>query len=351
MKAVRTTLDAAGRSSVAIRAELGCASPWIVVPGAWSDVELERAAAILAVAKKTCAGSNCLAAQVVLLPTEWPHKETFLAYLKKELGARADVPNYYPGAPERVAKMCAAYRAHGDARCEVMFAPPMHAPQENDIVDRSPLPPAPFDPVALLHCGTPGASGFEPLAITTEAFGPALAVVELPGGAEDATEYMSRTAVPFANEQVMGTLVGALLSPGSFTALDTVLGSLHYGSIVLNCQSHLGYSVMCKGGVWGAHSSDTEMRSGTGYLGNSYKLPGLVKAVTVGPPLATAKPEPSALPPPLVFDALHAAIVRSKGGAGAFGRVMRLLFVRAVQSPIRMLYCTDATTPRFGACV
>jgi hypothetical protein len=73
MKAVRTTLDAAGRSSVAIRAELGCASPWIVVPGAWSDVELERAAAILAVAKKTCAGSNCLAAQVTQLRSHTSH--------------------------------------------------------------------------------------------------------------------------------------------------------------------------------------------------------------------------------------------------------------------------------------
>ena len=76
--AVRRTLDAAGKTDVAISSELGCVTPWLVAGGAWTAKELTRAARNVVAAKKANGGSNCLSPQVLVVSKEWPQREAFL---------------------------------------------------------------------------------------------------------------------------------------------------------------------------------------------------------------------------------------------------------------------------------
>ena len=66
----------------------------------------------------------------------------------------------------------------------------------------------------MLECGTPGEEGFEGAALAAEAFCPALAVVELAGGADGDVDWAAREAAPFCNsEQVVGSLSCTILAP------------------------------------------------------------------------------------------------------------------------------------------
>ena len=217
-RAVRRTLDRAGRADVSVRAELGCVSPWIVAPGQWSDVELDRAAELIAAAKKTNAGSNCLAAQLLVISRDWEHKEAFVAKLKAALSSIPDVPNYYPGAPERLAKLRALYDQKGDGRCEEIVAPRAQQLGAGEVGGGE----RPYSHVALLMCGVAHRAPsydptFEGSALGEEAFCPALAMVELPSekppsekpggeGGGKAADYVMKVAIPFVNGQVTSPL-------------------------------------------------------------------------------------------------------------------------------------------------
>lgn len=135
----------------------------------------------------------------------------------------------------------------------------------------------------------------------------------------------------------MGSLVCALLAPSSFEAIEPSVKMLNYGAVCVNTLPYMAYSIMTKGGVWGAHPTDSAMRSGTGYIGNIFQLPGVTKSVTYGPALATASPQPVQLPPAVLFDALHAGIVASTSKAAAAANVTTLLVLRFLAMMARSL--------------
>ena len=56
--------------------ELGGVGPTIVVPGPWTDADIEFQAEHILTMKLHNAGSNCVAAQVLVLPREWAGKRT-----------------------------------------------------------------------------------------------------------------------------------------------------------------------------------------------------------------------------------------------------------------------------------
>jgi acyl-CoA reductase-like NAD-dependent aldehyde dehydrogenase len=57
-----------------ISAELGGISPFIVVPGEWSEADIRFQAEHLATSKLNDAGHNCIATQVLVLSEDWPHR-------------------------------------------------------------------------------------------------------------------------------------------------------------------------------------------------------------------------------------------------------------------------------------
>ena len=304
--AVRATLDGAGKRDVAISAELGCATPWIITPGEWTDVELTNAAKALVAAKKANGGSNCLSPQAVLLADLWPQKEAFLAKVTAELQSQKTFKAYYPGAPER-----------RDAMLERYGQPPLGATSSE---------------VALLDVGVLESDRWDDAALREEVFGPLLAVAFLPGGQRAAGSWLLERAVPFANSDAMlGSLSCTLLSPATLdpTFVDATLDQLNYGSVAHNCWSVFGYTSMCNGGTWGAHPTDVDGRSGAGIIGNVYGVPGAVKTVVRSGTMAKPAVDLSKPPPPIVFDALHAALIKHQG-SDALKAALNLLLRRGL---------------------
>lgn len=352
-RSVRRALDQAGRAEVSITAELGCATPVLVVPGEWTDLELRKGAGLVAASKKGNAGCNCLAAQVVVLPAQWPQKGAFVAALKQELARFPDAPTYYPGAAERLASVSATYARRGTGGCTEVVAPPADTMADDAL---------PCCHVQLLECGVAGEEGFEARALKEELFCPGLALVELPGGGADAQplKYVAGTAAPFVNDEVMGSLSCILLAPALFghTAVEQAISLLNYGSVCTNAPTFFGYTFMLNGGVWGAHATDAEMRSGTGVMGNHYGFSGVQKAVVFGPPLEKAM-DLATLPPAIVFDAIHAATVLGDGPTSALLKVSSLLATRLLENCARVLTTPLVALgfrrlawqrPRYGAC-
>ena len=81
--------------------ELGCVTPWIILPAFFSDTELQHQAAHLAtviVANNSC---NCNAPKAVLMSSKWDQREKFIHLVKSALRQMpAGVP-YYPGTIQR----------------------------------------------------------------------------------------------------------------------------------------------------------------------------------------------------------------------------------------------------------
>jgi len=305
-KAVRDTLreahpDTLSESDIRqmVTSELGAVTPCILMPGTYTETELVHAARLIAFAKKTNGGCNCLAANAVIMAKDWEQKDEFRRYLVEELKRSPDIPAYYPGSRERKKKLQEPYEK-----------------ERARLVESSCTDGKPEDAVVLLECGTPGTADYENSALLQEAFGPVLALVELPGGkhSDDTPEdYITKVVAPFVNdkENIYGSLSCLLLLPGNLSdtsKLDSMVSSLHYGTVAINCPSLIGYISMTQGAVWGAHIRDHSWQSGHGYVGNAYGLPAVDKTVCYGTPLSSNQAFDGASPPPaVILDALHAA--------------------------------------------
>ena len=85
-----------------VGAELGCVTPYIIVPGPWSDADLDYHAESVATGLTHNAGHNCTKAEVVVTDRGWPLREKFLAALRCRLAAVPCRVAYYPGSDRRL---------------------------------------------------------------------------------------------------------------------------------------------------------------------------------------------------------------------------------------------------------
>ncbi|MEU6665846.1 aldehyde dehydrogenase family protein [Streptomyces sp. NPDC046727] len=252
-----------------VTSELGGVSPTIVLPGDWSEADLRYQADHIATQRLHNGGYNCVASQVVVIASDWPQKERFLAHLRRSLSAAPARPAYYPGSDDRVAH---ALRAYPDAE----------RVGEGRVLIRN------LDPLA------PGP------ALTTEYFAPVLGVLELPG---DARLFLD-DAVRTANESFTGTLgVNLVAHPRTIAALgpalDQAVARLRYGTVALNAWTGVGY--LTATASWGAFPGHTldDVQSGIGVVHNALLLDGPERTVVRGP----FRPAPRAL--------LHGQLVMS----------------------------------------
>ena len=265
-----------------VTSELGGISPCIVVPGDWSEPDLEFQAESVASQKMHNGGFNCIASQVLVLPQAWDQRGAFLGAVRDALAGLPDRPAYYPGADDRRQRLADAYPSAEDVG-------PTGA--------RTLVPDVPPEP------GEP--------AFQDEVFGPALAVTSLPGGgaAEDPGDWLER-AVAWCNETLAGTLgATVLIHPRTRRQLgdrfEDILGRLRYGTIGVNIWSGAGFLVAQ--GAWGAfpgHARD-DIQSGTGVVHNAWLFDRPQKTVISGPfapfPRSLLLGETHTAPKPLWF--------------------------------------------------
>jgi acyl-CoA reductase-like NAD-dependent aldehyde dehydrogenase len=251
-----------------ITSELGAVTPCIVVPGAWTEAELDYQARHVASMVAHNASFNCNACKVVVTARGWRQREDFLARVERELAAAPQRRAYYPGAQERYSAFLAKYPA----------AKPLGAPRTPTVVPWTVLP------------DVPAADG--EYALTNEAFCGVLAEVTL--DAHEPGEFLE-AATRFANEQCWGTLSCMILirpeeQRRHAASFEKALSELRYGGIAVNAWAGLVYALVTT--TWGAfpeHPLD-DIRSGRGVVHNALLLDHPQKSVVRAPFIARPIP-------------------------------------------------------------
>jgi acyl-CoA reductase-like NAD-dependent aldehyde dehydrogenase len=240
-----------------ITSELGGVAPVIVVPGQWSPADLRFQARHVATQRLHNAGSNCIAAQIVIVSSDWDQKGAFLAELRRALAGAYERPAWYPGSEDRVR----------DAR--------ERHPAGAEAVGGA--------PARTLLTGLDLHDGAE-TAFETEYFAPVLGVTELPGTGED----FLAAAVTAANDRLGGTLgANLIIHPATRRALgeafERQVAALRYGTIGINAWTGVGY--LTADATWGAFPGHTldDVQSGIGVVHNALLLDDPERTVVEGP--------------------------------------------------------------------
>jgi aldehyde dehydrogenase (NAD(P)+) len=238
-----------------ITSELGGVSPTIVLPGAWSKADLTFQAEHAVTQRLHNGGYNCVASQVLVLSSDWPQKDEFLAEVRSALTRAPGRSAYYPGSDQRVAQALKAFpsaeRFGTDQGRVLAFAPDEAARKE------------------LLN---------------TEFFAPVLGVIELPG---TGTDFLT-AAVATANDDFTGTLgVNLIAHPRTLKqlgpAFESAVAALRYGTVAINAWTAVGF--LTATATWGAFPGHTldDVQSGIGVVHNALLLESPERTVVRGP--------------------------------------------------------------------
>lgn len=241
-----------------ISSELGAVSPVIVVPGPWSEADMQFQAENITTMKFHNGGFNCIAAQTVIVSEDWPLKDRFMAILEDTMKSVAARMPYYPGA---------------DARCRHV----LEAHPDAVLID-----PADSDAPRLLlkNLSPEGDMAFE-----EEFFAGVLAHTELPG--KSAAQFL-RNAVDFANDKLWGTLgANVILHPTTVkelgSQLEDFVADLRYGAVGVNMWSAAAYMIsQCTWGGFPGYTLDN-IQSGQGVVHNTFLFDKPQKSVVYGP--------------------------------------------------------------------
>ncbi|WP_067702575.1 aldehyde dehydrogenase family protein [Nocardia jejuensis] len=237
-----------------ITSELGGVSPTIVLPGTWSRADIRYQAEHIATQRLHNGGYNCVAAQAVVLSSDWEQKQEFLTALREALDQAPARTAYYPGSDQRVASAVESYpnaELRGGGKRVLVTGLRPEAVED------------------LLH---------------TEYFAPVLGVVEIAGtGAQ-----FAQRATAAANDEFVGTLgVNIIGHPATIKSLgadfDTMLTDLRYGTIAVNAWTALGF--LTAAATWGAFPGHTidDVQSGIGLVHNAFLIDGAERTVVRGP--------------------------------------------------------------------
>jgi len=252
-------------------AELGNLTPIIVVPGRWSESDLDYHAENIVTMLTNNAGFNCTTSRVIVTAARWPQRTALMDRIRRRLGAVPTRLAFYPGSHERYGAFLAVHpeaeqfgRAKDDGHLPWMLVPNLS-------------PDATGDPCYRV-----------------EAF--CAITAETPIDAPDTATFLER-ATAFANEQLWGTLNATLIvdprtarAPAMRPAVEQAITNLRYGTVSLNHWSAVGYGL----GItpWGAHPGHprSDIGSGTGFVHNPLMFDRVHKTVVRSPFRAWPKP-------------------------------------------------------------
>jgi acyl-CoA reductase-like NAD-dependent aldehyde dehydrogenase len=245
-----------------VTSELGNISPVLVVPGKYSDTELDTMARGIAGMVVQNASFNCNAAKLLITPRGFAQRTAILDRLQAELGRVAARRAYYPGAAARYAVLT----------------------QGAEHVTRIGQPSAGQLPWTMITDLDPSSDAPQ---FRIEPFCSILSEVSV--GSADPMEFLA-SATEFANERLWGTLSAMLYATPRTeqdstlrAALERSIARLRYGTVAVN---HWPASAYVLGTApWGGHPSATlaDIQSGIGWVHNSLLLEGVEKTVQRGP--------------------------------------------------------------------
>lgn len=250
-----------------ITSELGCVTPVIVVPGEWSESDLDFQAMHIASMVENNGSFNCNAAKAVVLSSGWAQRDRFLDKLHAALASIPARKAYYPGAEDRYKAFMSNYP---NAKALVSAGP--------QVVPWTVLPNVP-----------PKLGEY---ALTQEAFCGVLAEVSL--DASDPGDFLKK-ATDFCNDVMWGSLSCVMLihprtQRAHSDAFDAAVAGLRYGGVAVNAWAAVLYALGQT--TWGAFPGHplTDIRSGRGTVHNTYLLDHPQKSVVYAPFRINPKP-------------------------------------------------------------
>jgi aldehyde dehydrogenase (NAD(P)+) len=279
-----------------VTSELGNVSPVLVVPGKYSDAELNAMARGIAGMIVQNASFNCNAAKMLVTARGFAQRGTLLERVRHELSRVAPRQAYYPGAAARYASLTAGAEhvtRIGQAR-------------EGEL---------PWTIISELdpHSNAPQ--------FTVEPF--CSIVSEVSVGSADPVEFMA-SATEFANDKLWGTLNAMLyVTPATerdatlAAALERSITDLRYGTVAVNQWPASAYALAVS--AWGGHPSSTlsDVQSGIGWVHNALLLERIEKTVQRGP--LRAFPAPPYFPGHRSLHLLGRALANFEAAPSALG--------------------------------
>jgi len=224
--------------------ELGNVSPVIVVPGPWTERDVQEQAKHIATWLVVNAGFACLTPRMLIRHASWPQGEELRAAIRRELERCSTRVAYYPGARETHAEFLAAH-------------------PEADRIGHADDGQLPWTLVPDLDPDDEGEICFR-----REAFCSLCAETALP--ATSVEEYLER-AVEFCNDRLWGSLCATLIvhpatlrDPTLAAAVERAVARLRYGTVSVNLLAFYGTFFMVT--PWGAPPGHTpwDIQSGMG---------------------------------------------------------------------------------------
>ena len=258
------------RNTKRLSSELGNVSPMIVVPGPWSQSDLDYQSVNLASSLCNNAGFNCVATRVIIQHEQWDKREDLLASLQRTFANAEDRKPYYPGAEDR----------------QKMFVE--RHPEADEFGAKGPG----RVPWTLIHHLDP--SQTDDICFTQESWCGQTSETAL--SADSVAEYIDK-AVDFCNDSVWGTLSAAIIvhpksmkDPAVAAAVDRAIANLRYGSVAVNHWPGINYALVTP--TWGAFPGHTidDIRSGRDVVHNTYMFDKPQKSVLRGPFRVWPKP-------------------------------------------------------------
>lgn len=240
-------------------AELGNISPVIVVPGPWTEKDIQNQAARLGSWLVPNSGCNCNSPRLIIQMKNWQHREKLNRGIADFLAGMKTRKAYYPGSFELHQQFVNAHPqalqlgAAQEADLPWTFIPDIDPANEDDICFRR-------EPFFSLYSET------------------AL-------DANNVVEFIGK-AVEFANKKVWGTLVASIVvhpasmqNPQVAAAVNQAIANLQYGSIVINLWGALAHYMTIT--PWGGYPKTDiyDVQSGIGFVNNPLMFDRVQKSV------------------------------------------------------------------------
>ncbi len=252
-----------------ITAELGNVGPFIIVPGPWSNKEVEYHAEHLVSTIINNAGFNCSTPRILITDSNWDKRQQFLDKIRSFLNTVPLRNAFYPGAMERYANFL---KEHPEAE-------KIGVPKEGEL------------PWTLI---TNVPTENDDICFEVEPFCSILSETAL--SSKNTADFLNK-AIWFANEKLNGSLVATLIiDPQSqkessvSEAFDKAVADLKYGTIGVNYWG--GASYLTGVTPWGAfqNSDGVTSKSGIGVVNNALMLADTQKTVLRAPFIIHPKP-------------------------------------------------------------
>ncbi|HSB66322.1 MAG TPA: aldehyde dehydrogenase family protein [Anaerolineales bacterium] len=244
-------------------AELGNIAPAIIVPGPWSESDIQYQAEQIASHLCDSGSYSCSRTRLIVQQSGWNKRDALLREIRAVLSGIPPRRAYYPSAIELYNQFMSS---HPDAwRCG--------AAPEGTL------------PWTLIPGVDPTAT--KDICFQRESFCPIISETTL--DASSAAEFLIK-AVEFANTSVWGTLTALIIihpqslqDPEVSAALEQAIEKLRYGIISINCLPGLAFSLIAP--PWGSYPGNEpwNIQSGNGFVHNAYMFSHPQKTVLRGP--------------------------------------------------------------------